>query len=680
MEFPENYFEDEVREGFFIPSMMKRCWAAQMEVLSDIDALCEKYNIKYFADSGTLIGAVRHGGFIPWDDDMDIGMLREDYERFLEHADELPSNYSVLNWRVTEEWNNAYSRVVNTEAITFNDAHLDTYHGFPYAAGVDIFVVDYLYKDKGQEEGRRIRAELLMQAAGALAEHKEQDEEYWHMVDSIEETYELYFDKTKSVPIQMYAYAEDALCEVKAENAEEVAFMAAWIKFHGSNCPKKAYEDVMRVPFECMTIPVPVYYDEVLKSRYGEYMHVNKYGGMHDYPYYRAQEHTLEEKYGWKIWHYNWNPEELTLADRVRDERHAEQDGIRAQINQIETMIASNPDLYGGLQGKVDVLKQNLSLEKQNNDVVFLCFDSKYWKNYDYFYQKEKASGENVYVMAIPYYETVMDGRVEHQHFTLDGYPEDVEVIPYDAYDLQRNHPKRIYFQVPYDAENPAFTVHPVFYSGELLKCTDELVYVPYLDIKELEYTDDKSFFSMNYYVKMPGVMHADKVILPTENMREHYLKALIEFSGEEYRSLWEKKLLVEDYMPEEAHGGRKKIFYFTDAAPLMIYGEKALDKIRRNLSYFEGEKERVELFWKPYEFMEEKLSAVDKPLYEKFVGLTEEYKTAGWGHFVEAADEKMLLDMDAYVGDPGAFAHKICQMKKPTLITDVYEELVSEE
>ena len=89
MEFPESYFEDEVREGFFIPSMMKRCWAAQLQVLEDVDKLCEKYNIKYYGDCGTLIGAVRHGGYIPWDDDMDIAMLREDYECFLEHAHEL---------------------------------------------------------------------------------------------------------------------------------------------------------------------------------------------------------------------------------------------------------------------------------------------------------------------------------------------------------------------------------------------------------------------------------------------------------------------------------------------------------------------------------------------------------------------------------------------------------------
>ena len=66
--------------------MMKRAWAAQLEVLQRIDEVCGKYNIEYFANWGTLLGAIRHKGYIPWDDDLDIGMKRMDYERFLKIA------------------------------------------------------------------------------------------------------------------------------------------------------------------------------------------------------------------------------------------------------------------------------------------------------------------------------------------------------------------------------------------------------------------------------------------------------------------------------------------------------------------------------------------------------------------------------------------------------------------
>ena len=80
MNIPNSFFEDQVREGFYVPSMIKRAWAAEMEVLSEVDRVCEKYNIDYYADWGSLLATVRHGGFIPWDDDLDIVVKRKDYE------------------------------------------------------------------------------------------------------------------------------------------------------------------------------------------------------------------------------------------------------------------------------------------------------------------------------------------------------------------------------------------------------------------------------------------------------------------------------------------------------------------------------------------------------------------------------------------------------------------------
>jgi len=60
--FPDNYFRDERRSGFNVPEMMKRCWAAQMKILDELHVLFSKYDLVYYADFGTLLGAVRHGG------------------------------------------------------------------------------------------------------------------------------------------------------------------------------------------------------------------------------------------------------------------------------------------------------------------------------------------------------------------------------------------------------------------------------------------------------------------------------------------------------------------------------------------------------------------------------------------------------------------------------------------
>ena len=100
--FDNSYFEDEVIGGFYVPSLMKRCWAVQMEVLFQFTKICEKHNIEYFAEWGTLISAVRHGDMIPWDDDMDVTMKRWEYEKFRKYAEEeLPEGYFFTDFETT---------------------------------------------------------------------------------------------------------------------------------------------------------------------------------------------------------------------------------------------------------------------------------------------------------------------------------------------------------------------------------------------------------------------------------------------------------------------------------------------------------------------------------------------------------------------------------------------------
>ena len=82
MNIPGGYLNGEIRDGFYVESTMKKAWAAEIEVLNEVDRICRQHDIQYFADWGTLLGTIRHKGFVPWDDDMDITMKREDYTRF----------------------------------------------------------------------------------------------------------------------------------------------------------------------------------------------------------------------------------------------------------------------------------------------------------------------------------------------------------------------------------------------------------------------------------------------------------------------------------------------------------------------------------------------------------------------------------------------------------------------
>lgn len=84
---PEDFFKEEVRCGYLVTTEYKKLWAVEMDMLSLIDDICNKYNMQYFALGGTLLGAVRHKGYIPWDDDIDILMPRNDYEKLIELSD-----------------------------------------------------------------------------------------------------------------------------------------------------------------------------------------------------------------------------------------------------------------------------------------------------------------------------------------------------------------------------------------------------------------------------------------------------------------------------------------------------------------------------------------------------------------------------------------------------------------
>lgn len=83
---PEKFLDEEVRCGHTITRQMKELWAVELDLYMELKRVCDKHGLRFSADAGTLLGAVRHKGFIPWDDDMDFSMPRADYEKLREIA------------------------------------------------------------------------------------------------------------------------------------------------------------------------------------------------------------------------------------------------------------------------------------------------------------------------------------------------------------------------------------------------------------------------------------------------------------------------------------------------------------------------------------------------------------------------------------------------------------------
>lgn len=114
----------------------------ELEILVKIDAFCKLHNISYFLDSGTLLGAVRHKGFIPWDDDIDILMPRDDYERFKNLFAQESSRYKVLSYDTCDDYYYLFCKVVDTNTVLVEDLGRNKITDF--GVYVDIFPIDGL--------------------------------------------------------------------------------------------------------------------------------------------------------------------------------------------------------------------------------------------------------------------------------------------------------------------------------------------------------------------------------------------------------------------------------------------------------------------------------------------------------------------------------------------------------
>ena len=117
-------------------------WQVEQEILDVIHDLCVAHNLKYTLAYGTLIGAIRHGGFIPWDDDIDIIMPRKDYERLLAIWEkEAPSGYILQNTRINHDYINTFSKV-RKDHTTFLQNASETDKSYHKGIFVDIFPAD----------------------------------------------------------------------------------------------------------------------------------------------------------------------------------------------------------------------------------------------------------------------------------------------------------------------------------------------------------------------------------------------------------------------------------------------------------------------------------------------------------------------------------------------------------
>lgn len=341
-EISMDFFRDEVRNGFFIPTAVKQAWAAQLQVLDVIETICRKHDITYFADWGTILGTVRHGGYVPWDDDMDICMKREDYTRFKEAAKtELPKDFRIHDYEHQEDHWLFLSRVANSVHINFEPEHMKQFHNFPYIAGIDIFVLDYLYKDEQQEKQRCEEVKHIIAVADSIIAGEIAQPVKEANLIQLEEKYHKTFNRkldNRHIGIELYRLAEEQMARVPKEESDRMAQIFPWGLLGNRGQDREYYQKFVRLPFENTTMPVPADYHRILSGKYHDYFKIHKVWSGHDYPYFEGQRKNLQAVADFKLPEFTFDKAMLRQNAGKRDNQDTMQNIAAEALSNIEKL------------------------------------------------------------------------------------------------------------------------------------------------------------------------------------------------------------------------------------------------------------------------------------------------------------------------------------------------------
>ena len=239
----------------------------QCDILKEIDTFCRKRNIKYFLTGGTCIGAIRHKGYIPWDDDIDIGMPRPDYERFIHEFNGNTENLYVISPELNWNYYAPYANVCDNRTLLLEGAN--GHNGMDIGIKIDVFPIDGI--PSTLKEYRREK--MIMTRLWAILYHKRVLlKELWKRKKKA------YFRSLFWRIITSwcsYSRIQKIIHNIALSHPYETSEYAIDIVMHWKRdvmCEKNVFQEVIDVQFEDLIVSVMKGYDRYLTLKYGDYM------------------------------------------------------------------------------------------------------------------------------------------------------------------------------------------------------------------------------------------------------------------------------------------------------------------------------------------------------------------------------------------------------------------------
>lgn len=255
---------------------MKEVWAVETDLLVQLLDVCKKHNLRVWVADGTLLGAVRHKGFIPWDNDIDVCMLRDDYDRLLQIGpDAFKHPYFLQSPYTDKHYYHAHAQLRNSETAAIRPS--DSYRPFNQGIFIDIFPLDAVTDNMEQRQyvSRRVRkitrflhaydTPILLSGRIGLLFRK------WKC------RWQVWRKGWQNI----YREVDDVLRSTSLEQCSHVAE----ISFSGYDflLDKCIFDDTVMLPFENIEVPAPKDYDGFLRAVYGDsYMTPIQTGTAHD--------------------------------------------------------------------------------------------------------------------------------------------------------------------------------------------------------------------------------------------------------------------------------------------------------------------------------------------------------------------------------------------------------------